>query len=212
MNWRKNFEHIIASQNPQNPQKGGLKGGFEDIEDFAYNSHFINNNNNNNNENFISYSLGKYPQNPQNYFLPSSCPLVTRKITPGVMKRCRFNEKILRRLINTEALNSTTGCPLSSACGLWCPWPRKPQPGGSNGTGEARAKCLGCECEHVVYKYEVGIDRADAPMLWCAEVDSAVVDLGKCPLGFWEKNNRGWPRNIKERPSDIHNDFNKLEF
>jgi len=195
MGWRETFKSIVDSQNSQYPQKGEKTSNFENIEDFVHNIHKgpLQTNYNNN---FKIDTFRKYSQNSQNY-LPSACPLLTGKVTSGVARRCRLELKLIERLARTNLLSSLIGCSLSSVCGLWCPWPRRVQPGG-DGTDEAKVRCLGFECELVSYRYEDGVDRANAPMLWCGRADSAVIDLSRCPLNNWKKDEHGLPHGISE--------------
>lgn len=131
--------------------------------------------------------------------LPTECPIRTGHTPSYVATRCRFEPTLLRRLISESTVKPEAGCPIATACGLMCSWPRVVQNGGSNGRGEATVRCLGYDCEHVSYRFEEGIDRANAPMLWCGQADSAVIDLGGCPRGRWEKDERGWPVDLEVR-------------
>jgi len=69
----------------------------------------------------------------------------------------------------------------------------KASKGSSRGAHESGVKCLGFKCEHASNKFETGIDRSNAEVLWCGRVDSAVIDLSVCPVNNWYKDERGWP-------------------
>ena len=55
-------------------------------------------------------------------------------------------------------------------------------------------KCLGISCEFCRYKQKGII------FLWCGKVDGPVIDLPRCPLGHWAKDEMGFPiQNKKDR-------------
>lgn len=47
--------------------------------------------------------------------------------------------------------------------------------------------CL--ECQHGRYE----TDDAGLQVLWCGLKDRAVLNIEKCTLGYWIKNEKGWP-------------------
>lgn len=59
--------------------------------------------------------------------LPNACPLATNRFTPGVERACRFNKRLLLRLVQSGALRPETGCPLVRLCGLASPWSKAPK-------------------------------------------------------------------------------------
>ena len=62
---------------------------------------------------------------PETNYLPSSCPLVTARLTPaGVVYACRFDRGFLRQAMDECILEADTGCPLVKQCKLASPWPR----------------------------------------------------------------------------------------
>ena len=57
--------------------------------------------------------------------LPSSCPLVTRNLTPSNAGACRFHPDILQCLFDAKVLGGDEGCSLVDQCGLVRRWPNK---------------------------------------------------------------------------------------
>ena len=45
------------------------------------------------------------------------------------------------------------------------------------------------ECEHGQHE----TDDIGSQVLWCNLVNQAVLDVEKCMLGYWTKNEKGWP-------------------
>lgn len=54
-------------------------------------------------------------------------------------------------------------------------------------------KCLGAECDDVLYE-----DVEGSPWLWCDHLDKAVIHLMECPQGHWQKDVKGFPLSNKE--------------
>ncbi|MDD4071665.1 MAG: hypothetical protein PHY78_04780 [Desulfobacterales bacterium] len=50
-----------------------------------------------------------------------------------------------------------------------------------------RPRCLGTSCQFCRY------EQKDIIFLWCDKVGGPVIDLPRCPLGFWEKDEKGFP-------------------
>jgi len=59
----------------------------------------------------------------------------------------------------------------------------------SGGSAANKGRPIWCtECQHGSYKTE---DTGQA--LWCNLANQAVIDMQKCALGYWAKNEKGWP-------------------
>lgn len=117
--------------------------------------------------------------------LPTSCPTLTGKWTPGIIRACRFAPDLLDELVEAQLLNSSSSCPLSSACQLMSLWPRAQQ------AQERQHHCLGTPCAHGDYRRHDGLDH-----LWCHQAQEPVIELGACPLGSWIRNEAGHPRRV----------------
>lgn len=57
--------------------------------------------------------------------LPTSCPIQTGKLTPGIVRACCFAPSFFRELVDDGTLCVEKGCPLIQCCGLYSLWPRK---------------------------------------------------------------------------------------
>jgi len=49
---------------------------------------------------------------------PTSCPILTKILKPGVMKKCRIGKTLLEQLVAEKILTPQTGCPFLRLCGL----------------------------------------------------------------------------------------------
>jgi len=47
--------------------------------------------------------------------------------------------------------------------------------------------CLGISCQFCRY------EQKDIIFLWCDKIDGPVIDLPRCPFGYWEKDEKGFP-------------------
>ncbi len=49
------------------------------------------------------------------------------------------------------------------------------------------------ECPHGRYE----TDDTGSQVLWCDLANQAVLDIEKCILGYWAKNEKGWPATLQ---------------
>ena len=52
--------------------------------------------------------------------IPTSCPMVTQSFKLNLMRRCRFDELLLRQLIDDDLMPTHGGCPFIRSCRLLC--------------------------------------------------------------------------------------------
>jgi len=56
--------------------------------------------------------------------LPLCCPIVTKRLTSGIVRACCFRPRFFKELVDEGGISLERGCPLIQVCGLFSLWPR----------------------------------------------------------------------------------------